>query len=354
MINNRQSSNSSSRRRGRGGSSQGRPSGGSSSGQRDSGNRIDSRARGNALQLLEKFKNMARDAQMSGDRVQVEYYLQFADHYFRVLADSRARSDDHRPIRPVDDFDGSDEEYGDEGEPIRAGEQGDGRQPQQQSYGQNGRDGQQQPQYQQNARDGQQPRRDDARRDEGRNEDARRDDGRRDDNRRDDARGNDNRGNESRSNESRRDDSRRDDTRGNDIRGNDSRRDERPRGDYPPREQVRGDAGAREARVAEQPPQANSHEHREDYRERVANDLDPAAPLAGEAKSSSRRPSRTRKPAPVEVAADAPVIDADRLPPSLGIAAPLVDEQPTEVIEGEAKPKRRRRTSSATSGEAQV
>ena len=34
---------------------------------------------------------MARDSQLAGDRVQSEYYLQFADHYFRVLSESRAR-----------------------------------------------------------------------------------------------------------------------------------------------------------------------------------------------------------------------------------------------------------------------
>ena len=55
------------------------------------GNRQDNRQRGNAAQLLEKYKGLARDAQMQGDRVQTEYFLQFADHYFRVLGESRAR-----------------------------------------------------------------------------------------------------------------------------------------------------------------------------------------------------------------------------------------------------------------------
>lgn len=62
----------------------------------DQGNRIDSRARGNAAQLLEKYRNMARDAQLSGDRVMMEYYLQFADHYFRVLSDTRLRQEEQR------------------------------------------------------------------------------------------------------------------------------------------------------------------------------------------------------------------------------------------------------------------
>ena len=87
-MNNRQNG----RRRGR---NNPRPQGGNRGGF-DSGNRIDSRARGNAAQLLEKYKNMARDAQMSGDRVLTEYYLQFADHYFRVLSDARSRQEEQR------------------------------------------------------------------------------------------------------------------------------------------------------------------------------------------------------------------------------------------------------------------
>src|SRR5688500_12347766 len=73
------------------------------------GNRQDNRQRGNAAQLLEKYKSMARDAQLGGDRVQAEYYLQFADHYFRVLGDNRPRFDDQRQQR-----DDSDEDDGDE------------------------------------------------------------------------------------------------------------------------------------------------------------------------------------------------------------------------------------------------
>jgi hypothetical protein len=86
-MNNRQNG----RRRGRNNQ---RPQGGQGRG--DNGNRIDSRARGNAAQLLEKYKNMARDAQLSGDRVMTEYYLQFADHYFRVLSDQRSRQEEQR------------------------------------------------------------------------------------------------------------------------------------------------------------------------------------------------------------------------------------------------------------------
>ena len=66
------------------------------------GNARDNRQRGNAAQLLEKYKSMARDAQLAGDRVQTEYYLQFADHYFRVLGETRSRFEEQR--RGRDDF----------------------------------------------------------------------------------------------------------------------------------------------------------------------------------------------------------------------------------------------------------
>jgi hypothetical protein len=100
LINNRQGG----RRRGRGGQ-RGPNLGG------QPGNRQDNRQRGNATQLLEKYKNMARDSQLAGDRVQTEYYLQFADHYFRVLSESRARFEDQRRQRGEDleEDDGEDE-----------------------------------------------------------------------------------------------------------------------------------------------------------------------------------------------------------------------------------------------------
>ena len=59
----------------------------------DNNNRIDNRARGNAAQMLEKYKKLAQDTQLNGDRVQAEYFHQFADHYFRVLADFKGRQE---------------------------------------------------------------------------------------------------------------------------------------------------------------------------------------------------------------------------------------------------------------------
>lgn len=102
MINNRQNG----RRRGRGGGPR------SPNAPNPGNNRQDNRSRGNAAQLHEKYKAMARDSQLAGDRVQTEYYLQFADHYFRVLSEGRPRFEDQRPRR--DDFMSDDDEDQDE------------------------------------------------------------------------------------------------------------------------------------------------------------------------------------------------------------------------------------------------
>lgn len=99
LINNRQGG----RRRGRGGQ---RPQGAPG----NSGNARDNRQRGNAAQLLEKYKNMARDSQLSGDRVQTEYYLQFADHYFRMLGETRVRFEEQRRQHGDDEGDDDGEE----------------------------------------------------------------------------------------------------------------------------------------------------------------------------------------------------------------------------------------------------
>ena len=90
---NQNRNNNNNRRRGRGSNRGGQSGGG------HQGNRIDSRARGNAPQMLEKYRKLAHDASLNGDRVLTEYYLQFADHYFRVVADSRPQRDEARPPR---------------------------------------------------------------------------------------------------------------------------------------------------------------------------------------------------------------------------------------------------------------
>jgi hypothetical protein len=117
LINNRQGG----RRRGRGGGAGGPPR----SNNPGPGNRQDNRQRGNAAQLLEKYKGLARDAQMQGDRVLTENYLQFADHYFRVLNESRARFEEQRPRQRDDyqeDFEGEENDGGRESNDRYAGD----------------------------------------------------------------------------------------------------------------------------------------------------------------------------------------------------------------------------------------
>jgi len=108
-LNNNRNNN---RRRGRGNNRQ--PGGGQQL------NRIDSRARGNAPQLLEKYRKLAHDAHLNGDRVQAEYFLQFADHYFRVIADTRVRQEEQR--RPRDERFGENQPYAEGEETEFAGE----------------------------------------------------------------------------------------------------------------------------------------------------------------------------------------------------------------------------------------
>jgi hypothetical protein len=111
LINNRQGG----RRRGRGGGPRSPNQG------PNPGNRQDNRSRGNAAQLLEKYKSLARDAQLQGDRVQSEYFLQFAEHYYRVLNENRARFEEQNRQRG-DYYSDGDE---DQDEAVNAGSDGD-------------------------------------------------------------------------------------------------------------------------------------------------------------------------------------------------------------------------------------
>jgi hypothetical protein len=45
----------------------------------------DVRVRGNAWQVYEKYQQLARDANGSGDRVAAENYQQHAEHYYRII-----------------------------------------------------------------------------------------------------------------------------------------------------------------------------------------------------------------------------------------------------------------------------
>ena len=46
------------------------------------------RPKGNIPMMYEKYIKMAKEATSSGDRVQAEYYHQYADHYSRVMSEN--------------------------------------------------------------------------------------------------------------------------------------------------------------------------------------------------------------------------------------------------------------------------
>ena len=48
--------------------------------------------RGSAAHVYEKYLQLARDANSSGDRVMAENYLQHAEHYFRIMAAQQAQA----------------------------------------------------------------------------------------------------------------------------------------------------------------------------------------------------------------------------------------------------------------------
>lgn len=50
----------------------------------------DVKIRGTALHVAEKYQQLARDAQASGDRIMSENYFQHAEHYLRIVAAAQA------------------------------------------------------------------------------------------------------------------------------------------------------------------------------------------------------------------------------------------------------------------------
>ena len=49
----------------------------------------DGKVRGTPQQIIDKYQMLARDAQLAGDRVAAESYLQHAEHYSRLLGDAQ-------------------------------------------------------------------------------------------------------------------------------------------------------------------------------------------------------------------------------------------------------------------------
>lgn len=82
----------------------------------------DVRIRGTAAHIAEKYTQLARDAQTSGDTVAAESYWQFAEHYNRLIAvaqaaqaEEQAKRDEERAKRNEERGEQADDADGEEG-----------------------------------------------------------------------------------------------------------------------------------------------------------------------------------------------------------------------------------------------
>jgi Domain of unknown function (DUF4167) len=109
---NRNRNRNNNRRPGGGGGGQG---GGNGANRVYDSNGPDVKVRGTAQTIAEKYMQLARDAQSSGDTVAAESYYQFSDHYYRVWLAAQPAG---QPIQ----FNrrNAEEEYDDEGNEIQA------------------------------------------------------------------------------------------------------------------------------------------------------------------------------------------------------------------------------------------
>src|SRR5690348_2173270 len=62
------------------------------------------KVRGSASHVFEKYLQLARDANSSGDRVMAENYLQHAEHYFRIMAAQQAQMQQYQQQQQQQQF----------------------------------------------------------------------------------------------------------------------------------------------------------------------------------------------------------------------------------------------------------
>ena len=72
------------------------------------------KARGNAQTIYEKYQQLARDANSSGDRVLAENHLQHAEHYFRLIRQTQPQRPIHEYVQRDPFMNGFDLEFEDE------------------------------------------------------------------------------------------------------------------------------------------------------------------------------------------------------------------------------------------------
>ncbi|MBK8083939.1 MAG: DUF4167 domain-containing protein [Devosia sp.] len=71
----------------------------------------DVKVRGNAAHIAEKYLQLARDAQSSGDSVMAENYLQHAEHYFRILSAAQPQGGQRDQFGQQGDEDDYDDDF---------------------------------------------------------------------------------------------------------------------------------------------------------------------------------------------------------------------------------------------------
>lgn len=59
----------------------------------------DVKIRGNAAHIAEKYANLARDAQVAGDRILAESYYQYAEHYNRIVFAAQQAATEQQQIQ---------------------------------------------------------------------------------------------------------------------------------------------------------------------------------------------------------------------------------------------------------------
>ena len=86
----------SSKSRSRSKSNRNRPSGGNVVNRVFDSSGPEGKVRGTPQQIIDKYNQLARDAQLSGDRVAAENFQQHAEHYLRLLSEAQREIDARR------------------------------------------------------------------------------------------------------------------------------------------------------------------------------------------------------------------------------------------------------------------
>ena len=69
------------------------------------------RNKGNITQQYQKYLKLAKEASASGDRIQSEYYYQFADHYSRLMIDLGLSIEENLEKRNSEEMESDDQKY---------------------------------------------------------------------------------------------------------------------------------------------------------------------------------------------------------------------------------------------------